>query len=47
MNPSSPFSEQISVNESDLAENYMLIENDDLMPKTTNERCDKIDKFLK
>ena len=47
MKPSSPFSEQISVNESDLAENDMLIENDDLMPKTTNERRDKIEKFLK
>ena len=47
MKPSSPFSEQISVNESDLAENDMLIENDDLMPKTTNERREKIEKFLK
>lgn len=47
MKPSSPFSEQISVNESDLAENGMLIENDDLMPTTTNETHDKIEKFLK
>ena len=47
MKPSSPFSEQISVNDSDLPENDMLIENEDLMPKTTNERRDKIEKFLR